>query len=157
MKKVALLLSVFAMTATGDLEIWTPDDMVSSVPLDSAGSRHLVILSQYLGWGYSTGIAFVLSDPHCLPDSFSILDGIPVPHSDYSDTLSMQGTFQQLDSWGSIELDLPASSLPDTLVFYLVSYAFRAEPDSTRSVWVLQNGRYIPSAQYGIPRNSQCQ
>ncbi len=125
-----------------DLDIWTRDHIQSSAMIDSTDSVHLLILRQDIGWGYFSGIAVVMSENHCLPDSFCVNDGVLVSVLDYTNTLEVRGFRQVLCRSAEMEMDTAASSLPDTLVLACISCLFRAEPDTSRSIWVLIDGFY---------------
>ncbi len=142
MKTVAFVFVMIAATATADLDIWTEEQVISSVLIDSAADIHLLILCQYQGWGYSSSIAMLTSSILSLPDSFSIEEDVLVSHVDYSDTLEITGFMQILQGSSNIELDSASSHFPDTLVLICITCPFRAQPESLQCTWVLGDSLY---------------
>lgn len=140
--RLVILSLLMAGTALGDLVVWTASEVLWSIPVDTRKEQLLLVMEQYEGWGYTRSIAMVIPGQLLLPDSFCISGDALVSHVDYLDTLTAAGSVQVLAESGVILTDTPASSLPDTLVLRLISSPFRSAPDTTSSIWVLEEGLF---------------
>ncbi len=140
---VSLMFLVFS--AAADLDIWTQEQVESLIPLGSDPGLQLVIMRQFIGWGYYTDLAFVITPDAVIPDSFFINEGVLVSHLDYSSALEIEGSIQVLSQGSTVEIDTSRSYLPDTLVLTLILKPFQVEPETTGTCWILTDGSYVNS------------
>ena len=145
MRLMVVLLMFLVLSAAADLDIWTPEQVESIIPLGSDPDLQLVIMTHFIGWGYYTNLALVITSDAVIPDSFCINEGVLVSHLDYSSILGNEGSIQILSEGPTAVIDTSRSNLPDSLVLYFILQPFQAEPETTRTCWILTDGSYVNS------------
>ncbi len=143
MRLMAVLLMLLVFSAAADLDIWTLEQVESSIPLGSDLNLQLVIMKHFIGWGYYTDLVLVITPDAVIPDSFCINEGVLVSHLDYSSALVIEGSLQILSQGPTAEIDTSRSDLPDRLVLNLIREPFQMEQETTGTCWTLTDGSYV--------------